>query len=315
MQSIINDIKNQFTYGNMIIRLILVIVFVFVFEKLLGVLFFFAGAPQTHENILEWFMVTASLQKLIWKPWSVVSYMFLHSGLWHLAFNMLTFYIFGNIVYDFLGNKKILPIFIMGGIAGALLCTVMFNLIPALHKFLEVPMLGASAGVMAIMLAAATLAPDREINLMFLGPVKIKYIAMFFILFDLITIPKENPGGHIAHLGGAVFGYFFIRRLQNGTDYSLHFNRFTDNVRHFIGGLLKQKPMMRAERSQTTYTKTTYTGAYTANAAGAASGKPGSATPPSEQEKLDAILDKIAQSGYDRLSKEEMDFLHNWGKK
>lgn len=306
MQSIVEDIKNQFRYGSMVIQLILVNILVYVADNVLQLLFLLVNKGYLYDNFAQWFMVSAALEKLVWKPWSVITYMFLHANLWHLGFNMYALYVFGQIIVNYLGNRKILPIFILGGIVGALTCVLLFNLIPALQSNLYTPMLGASAGVMAIVLAAATLQPEHELNLIFLGPVRIKYIALFFILLDLTTITKSNPGGHIAHLGGAVFGYFFIRQLQEGRDWSLPFNRMAEKVVIFVRGLFAKNNM----RAHTTYntgnTNTRYTQNKTGGRAPGASG--------SNQEKLDAILDKIAQSGYESLTKEEKEFLFKMSK-
>ncbi len=305
MQSIVEDIKNQFAYGSMVTRLILINIFVYIADNVLHLLFFLISLPHVYDSFMNWLMVTASLRELVFKPWSVVTYIFLHEGIWHLAFNMMTFYIFGQILFNYLGNRKILPIFIYGGIAGALLCVLMFNILPALQPFLHIPMLGASAGVMAIVLAAATLQPNHEISLILLGPVRIKYIALAFVLLDLTTIAKDNPGGHIAHLGGAIFGYLFISQLQRGNDLSIPFNNFIEKAWLFIQGIFNKKPL-RANKNPKHFTGTN--GTYKSTT------PPNASRPISDQEKLDAILDKIAHSGYDKLSKEEKEFLFKMSK-
>lgn len=307
MQSIVEDIKNQFRYGSMVIQLILVNIFVYVADNVVRLLFLLVSKGYLYDSFADWFLFCAGLDKLIYKPWSIITYMFFHADLWHLGFNMYALYIFGQILVNYIGNRKILPVFILGGIAGALLCIVMFNLIPALQPNLYYPMLGASAGVMAIVLAAATLQPEHELNLLFFGPVRIKYIALFFILLDLTTITKSNPGGHIAHLGGAIFGYFFIRQLQQGTDWSLTFNRLIEKMTVFINGLIRKKNM-RA------YTNPPKTGSTNTRFTQSNSGKTPPAAANSNQEKLDSILDKIAKSGYESLSREEKEFLFKMSK-
>ncbi|OWY22314.1 DUF1751 domain-containing protein [Sphingobacteriales bacterium UPWRP_1] len=303
MQSIVEDIKNQFRYGSMVIQLILVNILVYVADNVLQLLFLLVGKGYAYDNLAEWFMVSAAPEKLILKPWSVITYMFLHADLWHLGFNMYALYIFGQIIVNYLGNRKILPVFILGGIVGALTCVVLFNFIPALQPNLYTPMLGASAGVMAIVLAAATLQPEHELNILFIGPVRIKYIALFFILLDLTTITKSNPGGHIAHLGGAVFGYFFIRQLQEGKDWSVMFNQLTEKLLVFFRGLLRKNTLRAHPGSGNSSAK------FTQNKTGRA---PGASS--SNQERLDSILDKIAQSGYESLTREEKEFLFKMSK-
>ncbi|QQS27625.1 MAG: rhomboid family intramembrane serine protease [Sphingobacteriales bacterium] len=305
MDSIIQDIKNQFEHGSMVTRLVLVNIFVYIADNILHLLFFLISLPYVYDSVMKWFMVTASLREIIFKPWSLVTYIFLHDGIWHLAFNMLTFWIFGQILYNYLGNRKILPIFIYGGIVGALICILMFNVLPALQPFLHVPMLGASAGVMAIVLAAATLQPNHQISLILLGPVRIKYIALAFILLDLTTIAKDNPGGHIAHLGGAIFGYYFINQLQRGNDLSIPFNNFVEKVLLFIKGLFNKHSLRVNKNPKYVYPNS----AKQQNAA-----PPNSSKSASDQERLDYILEKIASVGYENLSREEKEFLFKMSK-
>jgi len=210
-----------------------------------------------------------------------------------------------------IGNRKILPIFILGGIAGAVMCILMFNIFPVFKPYLSAPMLGASAGVMSVMLATATLRPNYSIMLVFLGAVQIKYIALFFVLLDFTNIAVDNPGGHIAHLGGALFGYVFIKQLKNGNDLSIGFNKVWDA----ITGLFDPKNKPRVAYRNTKATSTN-------NAGSSSSGNYYSYKPQetprvfdsAKQEKIDTILDKIAHSGYDSLSNEEKEFLFNVSK-
>jgi len=285
--SIIGDIKYQFRYGNMVVKLIFVNIAVFAFFGLLLLVSFLTQSSTFYNFLLNELQVTASLHSLLYQPWSVFTYMFLHVAVFHILFNMLWLYWFGEIFVLYLGDKKVLPLYIIGGLGGALLYIVSYNLFPVFKPVVEHSyMLGASASIYAIVFAAATLNPDHEIGLILIGNVKIKYVAIVSLLLSVFTIPHDNPGGGIAHLGGALTGYFYIVALRSG------FDPFGGIIK-----LFKRKPAVKVG-----YKNTDGKVAPLARSKG-------------EQEKVDEILDKIARSGYDSLSKEERDFLFNYSKK
>ena len=285
--SIIGDIKYQFRYGNMVVKLIFVNVAVFVFINLLNLIGFLAQSYTAHNFILAHLELPASLHTLLYQPWSLISYMFLHEGLFHILSNMLWLYWFGEIFVLYLGDKKVLPLYIMGGLGGAVLYIAAYNLIPVFKPEVNFSlMLGASASIFAIVFAAATINPDHEISLFLFGNVKIKYVALVPLLLGIFTIPSGNAGGNIAHLGGALTGFLYVTGLRSG------FDPFSS-----ITKLFKRKPAVKVG-----YKNTGTKVAQPARSKG-------------EQEKVDEILDKIARSGYDSLSKEERDFLFNYSKK
>ena len=318
--SIADDLRYQWQYGTMINKLIIVnfaVFIAFVLLRLVLVLFQMSGI---YDAFAEYFMVPGSLGKLIFQPWSIITYMFFHEGFFHILFNMIVLYAFGRILNDFLGNRKILPIYVLGGIAGAVLYMLsMFLPVFANNNIADVSMmLGASAGVMSIMMAAVALRPDYQIMLVFLGAVRIKYIALFFILIDLVSIANlDNSGGHFAHIGGALFGYLFVKQLQVGTDWSLGFNKMMDS----IVGYFEAKPKSRSsvengngssnERKQRGRKRASRHFKTHVNPNPNAR-QPGSAKrsfDADKQAKVDAILDKISENGYESLSKEEKEFL------
>jgi hypothetical protein len=218
--------------------------------------------------------------------------MFTHGEVMHILFNMLVLYWFGKILTEFLGNRKILPLYLLGGISGAILFIASYQLFPIFHAAVpEARAWGASASVMAVMIAAATLVPDYTMFLLLIGPVKIKWIALIAVVLDLISIPSSNAGGHIAHLGGALFGFVFIRQMQKGRDLSSGINWLIDKSANLF------KPKTPLKVSYRTKEKSTKQSA----------GK--TVVQSSKQERLDSILDKIAQSGYDSLTKDEKEFL------
>ena len=291
--SIWDDIKREFTSGNIVSQLIIINVTVFIIINLVTVVMFLSSGSAVNP-ILPWIMLQADVMELITKPWTLITHMFAHFGIWHLLFNMLWLYWFGRIIQEFIGNKKILPLYIYGGISGAVMLIAAYNIFPGLQANMPyVSALGASAGVLAIVVAAATLVPDYTVFLLFFGGVKIKYIALFMVLLDMVSIPGLNSGGRIAHLGGALFGYVFIKQLQVGHDWSIPFNNFMEG----LAGIFKRKEPRVVYKTKSRDRK-----------------KKHSDYPQDKQQRVDEILDKIARSGYDSLTKEEKEFLFKFSK-
>ena len=291
------DIKWQYRYGSDLIKLILINIAVFVVVNLVNIPFilFSKNIPF---DITGFLSLYASPKNLLYHPWGIFTYMFMHAGFFHILFNMLGLYWFGQIVQDMIGKPKILPIYIFGGFFGGILYILAYNVFPVFSNVVSsATCIGASAGVMAIVLAAATIAPDYELRFAIFGNIKIKWIALAYVILDLINIQNGNAGGHIAHLGGAMLGFIFIKQLQNGNDFSKPFYAVTD----FFSGLFKKKSKLKVEY------KKEY--AYTSSGKQTKSNTTQQKETISKQEKLDAILDKINRSSYDSLSKEEKDFL------
>lgn len=294
--SILNDFKQIFrSNDNAVLQIILINIVVFLAVNLIRLVTFLFGLSENIlDETLKWLAVPADFHSLIFRPWTVVTYMFLHEGILHILFNMLWFYWFGNILREYIGNKKIFPIYLLGGIFGAALYILSFNIFPVFRNVIDGSFaMGASAGVLAIVVATAVLLPDYQLFLLFFGAIKLKYIAIVSILLDLVSIPQGNAGGHIAHLGGALFGFLFIKQLQRGNDWSIGVNYFFDFVKNIF--LIKSKPKI-VHRQTSAFTKKS----------------PAKKSISAEkQAKIDAILDKIAQSGYENLSTDEKAFLFN----
>ncbi|TWR30433.1 rhomboid family intramembrane serine protease [Mucilaginibacter pallidiroseus] len=229
----------------------------------------------------DFLLLPAYLPKLLYRFWTPFTYMFMHAGVLHILFNMLWLYWMGQIFEEYLGNKRTVGLYLMGGLAGGILFIAAYNLIPAFtnsNSAAGATVVGASASVMAIVIATATLLPDYAIQLFLFGPVKLKWLAIFLVVFDFLMIAGSNPGGEIAHLGGALMGFAYIRQLQKGSDWVTS-----------AGKIFKKKqPAMKVVSRNSPQKKS--------------SGKPG-------QEEVDRILDKISSSGYDSLSKQEKDTL------
>ncbi|RMF25283.1 MAG: rhomboid family intramembrane serine protease [Bacteroidetes bacterium] len=306
-ESIWEDLKRQFQGGDTLIRLVLINLGVFVAVHLIALLltpFFGIGNDGSIDLLLDWLAVPSDPMTLLTRPWTIFTYMFLHVGFWHILWNLLFLYWFGRIVQDLLGDHRILPIYVLGGLAGFLAFFISANFFPeSFSRYIGGRMLGASAGVTAVVLAAASTAPTYRMHLILIGPVQIRYIALFFIFLDLISIRQgSNTGGHLAHLGGGFLGWYFVHQLRSGQDWGQTFHRLLDGLLAFFRRLFGRE---RA-RPRVVYKNPRRFG------------RRGRKAPPDDQdyqEKLDAILDKIKDSGYESLTKEEKEFLFNASKK
>lgn len=291
MVDIFNDIKTTFKHGSVLTRLIYVNIGVFLLVKIAGVIFYLTG---TFNPLVNWLAVPSSVPALLLKPWTVITYMFLHMGFIHLLFNLLGLYWFGTLfLYHFEGNK-LLSVYLLGGIAGALLYVVAYNLFPVFSS-VNALLLGASASIFAILVALAFYDPNRGIMIPLIGTFPLKYVALFYILLSVIGISSSNPGGNIAHLGGAFWGWLYINRLGKGVDMGSGFVQWIGK----LGDFFKPKSRMKVSfkqpppRDDHEYNK----------------------MKKAQQEEIDRILEKIAKSGYDSLSKTEKEILFKQGRK
>lgn len=306
LKSIWTDLVSRFNSGDTVIQLIIINIVVWVGIVIFGLLaapFVGIGNPNP---IVDWLAVPGEAGKLLTRPWTILTYMFTHEGFMHILFNMLILYWFGQILSGYLGNKRVIPIYVLGGLVGFLVYFLTKTLLPAsFTAFIGTPMLGASAGVMAIVMAAATIVPTHSMSLILIGPVQIRYIALALILLDLIGIQKgSNTGGHLAHLGGVALGFFFIEQLKEGNDWSLAFNDRLGRIRDFFlrrdrpraapSGTQKARPQRKSQRQTATKRR-----------AGSSA-----MTAAERQARVDAILDKIRESGYENVTAEEMAFLN-----
>ncbi len=292
MSSIAKDIKKNFKLGNSLTKLIYINVGVFLLVQILYVFSFLFRIPLI--AITDYFSLPASFYILAKRPWSIISYMFLHQSFSHLLFNMLLLYFGGQIFLSFYDNKKLISTYVLGGISGGILFMLSFNLFPVFSNQIQNSVaIGASASVLAIILAIATKSPNYSIRLFLIGIVKLKHIALVSILLDILSIPKGNSGGHIAHLGGAFFGYLYVKQLNEGNDIASSFNKIID----YLATYFKRKPKLRkAYRRNKSDQEYLYEKA-------------------ANQAKIDKVLDKIAKSGYEGLTQDEKDTLFKAGKK
>jgi len=291
--SIIDDLKWQFRHGNIISRLVLINIIVFLFFSICKIFFFFTESVPLFKQIMNWLYLPANPLKLIQRPWTFFTYQFLHQGFLHILFNMLWLYWLGRILVNYTSERRIWFIYLFGGIVGGLAYVLAYNTFPVFTSITKEPfLLGASASVMAIVLATATLLPEYEIRLFFLGFIKLKYLALAAVLLDIITIDGGNPGGHIAHLGGAFFGWLFMSRFKKGKDLSSGYYQIIDWCKEKLSKNPKPKvAYINEEKINERYSKTN------------------ASIEKDRQAAIDAILDKIGEGGYDSLSAEEKEFL------
>lgn len=292
MADILDDLKRTFRQGNIVVRLIYINVAVFVLGLLLAVVLGLFNIDINY--LLRDLYLPADLLQLLRRPWTLITYMFMHAGMWHLLGNMLWLYWFGKLFLYFFSSKHLRGLYIVGGLAGALLYIVAYNLFPAFSTQLySATLVGASASVLAIAIATAVREPDYRINLMFIGPVKLKYFALFIVLFDVLYVESDNAGGHLAHLGGALAGWWFVRGLGQGYDVTHWVNVCIDAV----GGLFhkrERKPRKPKMKVHVNNARGNRAADYEYNA-----------RKKTQSDEVDRILEKLKKSGYSSLSEEE----------
>ncbi|QDH78161.1 rhomboid family intramembrane serine protease [Echinicola soli] len=298
-------LKNAFNQrDNSLYKLLAINILVFLVFLVLRVFLTISGEGALYQQILSYFMMPAEVGRIITQPWSIFTYMFMHEGIFHILFNMLFLYWFGLLIQEYLGSRKLANLYILGGLAGAVLYVIMYNVAPFFIEQRDMAlMLGASAGVYAIVVGAATLTPDTTFHLILLGPVKIKYIAIFYVLIAFANSTGANAGGELAHLGGAALGYLYITMLRKGTDLGAPVQAVGKFFENLIAGrpnvkvsYRKKNAPYKSEPLRDTETKSTKKDGTT-------------------QEEIDKILDKIADKGYDSLSKEEKRKLFEYSNK
>lgn len=291
MTTIFEDIKNAFNRsGNGLMKLILINIIVFVVFKILYVGFWLAGKPEFYAVVASQMCLPADISQLIFRPWSLLTNMFFHEGFFHIIFNLLFFYWFGALVEEYLGSRRLISIYVLGGIFGGIVYILAYNFIPQFKVLsARTELLGASGAIYAVAVAAATLLPNYQFHLILIGPVRIVYIVAVYLFISVVNITGGNAGGNLAHLGGAVLGFIFIRQLQNGNDLGKPVSFILDKFENISRPKSKLKVTHSIKRATGSSQVT--------------------------QEEIDEILDKINRSGYESLSKEEKQKLFSASQK
>jgi len=293
---ILENIKQTFRQGNSLIKLIYVNAAIFILIKLTIIILLLFNISG--DFIVSYLAIPADLTQLLHRAWTPITYMFFHEGFFHIFFNMIGLYWFGRIFLLFFSEKQLVGLYLLGGLIAALFYVVAFNIFPYYSPLIhESLLLGASGSIMAILLATTIKSPNMELQMLFLGNVKLKYIAIFYVLTSFFGITSANGGGELAHLGGALAGYFFVVSLRQGKDMTKFLNRildiFTDlfrprKLRVKQNPYRKNAPVSDAEFNMNKARKIA---------------------------EIDRILDKIKTSGYDSLSAEEKKRLFEQGNK
>ncbi len=286
-----NSLSYKYKTANILVKLIVINVAVFLVINLGS--FFFNMSPQYFSR---WFVLSDNMETMLYRPWTLLSYGFLHFGFFHLLFNMIWLYWFGGFVLNLFSGRRLLTLYMLGALAGGLLFVLSYNFFPVFSAHRGF-LIGASGAVTAIMVFIATYTPNTEVRI-FTFTLKLWHIVLFLFLLDLVRIPSSgNAGGLLAHVGGGIFGYAYAVQLAKGNDIGKWFEHFMD----WIANLFKpreKKPFKKVHR----------TPHFTTRAPQSQESKS------DRQKKVDAILDKIGKSGYESLTKAEKDFLFKAGK-
>ena len=300
---IIDEIKESFRNGTTLHKLIYLNLGLFLIVQIVRIVLYLSNSYDLFPEFLNYLAVPANLEVLAHRPWTLVTYMFLHVDFIHILFNLLWLYWFGTLFIQELGLKKLLSTYLIGGLAGGILYVVFYNLFHVFQGVKDTSIaLGASASIMAVVVATATYQPERRMHLILIGPVKIVYIALFMFIFTSLIDFSVNTGGKIAHIGGALTGFLIAYYYRRGKDLTRGFDRFMDSVATLF------KP--RKDRMKVTYRRTSEQ-------------KP---PPPAddieynrqkadEQHEIDRILEKISKGGYDSLTSREKEMLFRMGNK
>ena len=273
----LNNLKREFGIANMLNKLIYINVFSFLVLNIFSVIFSLLLIDIS--SIKELLMLPSSTEEVIKKPWSLLSYMFIHDNFIHLLFNLIWLHFGGKLFLQYLNQKQLLYIYVLGGLCGGILFITAFNNLPALIPFSEnAKALGASASVLAIFFAIATYIPNFQVSIPFIGFIKLKHIALIYITLDFLNISSGNAGGHIAHLGGAIFGFFYVKQFTK---------KAVKNEKYQFVSYLKNIFNFQKSKNKKSY----------------------------EMKEIDLILEKISRSGYNSLTKIEKELLFKSSKK
>lgn len=295
MADFIDRLKSTYKNGSVLTRLIFINVSVFVALKVIDVIFVLFNIYAL--DLITLLGVPSHIPLLTQRIWTLITYMFVHEGFLHILFNMLWLYWFGKIFLQYFTGRTLGSLYILGGLAGALLYIIAFNTIPYYLSMDRGWMIGASAAVMSIVMGAAFYRPDLKLQLLFIGEVKIVYIAIFAFILDFLSLGSPvNPGGHVAHIGGALLGYIFATQYQKGRDIT----NWTSKLLDWFVALFK--PRKKKTKMKVTHSRRESDWEYNSRKK-------------TEQEEIDTILDKLKKSGYSGLSSEEKRKLFDASKK
>jgi membrane associated rhomboid family serine protease len=283
-----DDIKKTFRNGNNLTKLIFLNIGVFLLITLTAIIGFLLNNPVFPTKVILLLSVPSSFMDFLARPWTLITYMFTHKDIWHILFNMLWLYWFGKIFLEYLDQRKLVAVYLLGGVTGAVIYMLSFNIFPAFDSVVsESIAIGASASVMAVVIAIAAYVPDYTVNLFLFGRIKIKYMALAIFVLTSVMDFSVNSGGKLAHIGGALLGYLYTINLRKGLDIGKGINRIID----FFVTLFKPRKKLKVTHKK------------------AATDYEYNKIKADKQARINEILDKISKAGYDSLTKEEKDTL------
>ncbi len=294
MASVLDDLKMQYRMGDLATRLIFWNVLLYIVPE---VVFAILRMFRYEVSYYDYIQLSSSVGVLLKQPWTLVTYGFFHAGLLHLVFNMIMLFFVARLFTTFFTQKQLFGVYVLGIIFSGVFYVGSYLVFPVLqHSVMS--LVGASGGVMAILFATTAYSPYMEVRLFGVFKVRLWHIAFLYLFLDLVQLPRENTGGHLAHIGGALFGYLFVVLIKRGTDITYGLNRMLDGLTNLFSKKEKTKfkrvhvnPKATAQNRQSRIV-----------------------VKDKKQQQIDEILDKISQSGYDSLTKEEKDFLFNQDK-
>ncbi len=291
---IFDNLKHSYHKGSSLNKLIYINIAVFIAITAVSIIAFLVSNSLITTGAINLLSVPSSFGKLLLRPWTVITYMFTHKDIWHILFNMLWLYWFGTIFLEYLDQRKLVAVYIMGGLSGALLYVLSFNIFPAFKEVVaESVAIGASASVMAIVIAVAAYVPNYTINMLFIGRIKIIYVALVIFVLTSAVDFSVNSGGKLAHIGGALSGYLYTVNIKKGRDTGKWINKIIDFFVTLLKPRKKLKVTHKKPKSEYEYNR----------------------IKTEHQARINMILDKISKGGYDSLTREEKDTLFNESQK
>ena len=282
--SFINNLKYRVELLNIAEKIILLNVIIFIIPFFIKTFFFLFNMESF--DLIYWLKLSPDILTFIFTPWTIITYGFIHGSISHILWNMILLYFSSRFFLNLFSAEKFLNTYFLGIILGGIIFLFSFSIFPV-FKNSYANLIGSSAGVMSVLIFVCTYSPDQEIRIIFFN-LKLKYLGIALVLIDIIQIPSGNAGGNLAHLGGSLFGFIYANQLKNGNDIGLFFEKFLFSFYKFFKKPVRLKTVHKNKNSnQTSIDK---------------------------QKRVDDILDKISNSGYDSHSKEEKDFLFKIGK-
>lgn len=292
-QNLFNSLKNAYHYGGMTIRLLFINTTIFLLIQILSVVIRLMMADNSILSVFlnSVFTLNTNLHNFIFMPWGLITSIFAHFSLWHFVLNMLFLYFSGRMFEQLFDAKRLWYTYLFGGIAGGIFEIIAHTIFPALQNS-QIVIVGASGSIMAIFMALAFYRPNLNVMLFGIVPVRLIFLALFFLISDIISLGMNDGVAHFAHLGGAIFGALSIRNISNKNNFMNIIQRWGDSFINWLNSIIKTSTKKPNRSNVRMKTDEEY-----------------NMEKKSKQEKIDQILDKISKSGYESLTRQEKDFL------